>query len=290
MGFETSLRHNALMMCFRLCLLGLIGLFSLPAMAEPTGGKASAWLDFREARLRLVMAPSTPDKTGLVGAVEIQLAPGYKTYWRSVGDSGVPPQADFSASQSLSALKLEFPFPKAFDDGAGGKAWGYVEHVMLPISGKRGPGKPVLAVKLDFAVCGTMCIPLHGEIRLDPESGRALDAAEAKQWQHFIGRVPVVDSQPVKVLAREGSAEAPVWVVSLAHPGNAADITAFAEADGFLETRSVEPHEPGRIRVTLVGQPAPGKGGKFGPVRLTFGTAELPRETMLNLDEARPTP
>lgn len=262
---------------------GLVFLLALPVLVHAAGGKASPWLDFREARVRLVV-PAKPPAPGVVAAIEIRLAPDYKTYWRNVGDSGVPPQADFSVSQGYSGLALDFPFPKAFDDGAGGKAWGYVREVMLPIRGNLSGNPARLALKLDFAVCGTMCIPLHGELVLDAGSAQPLEAADLDRMAAFLRMVPVPATEPAALLSKGGTAETPVFTVSVAHPGEPGAISAFAEADGFLETKSVTAHTPGRVAVTLAGQPAAGKGGKFGPVRLTFGTREVPREITLNLD------
>ena len=42
-------------------------------------------------RLRLIAGATTPSGKQRVG-VEIVMAPGYKTYWRSPGDFGVPPR------------------------------------------------------------------------------------------------------------------------------------------------------------------------------------------------------
>ncbi|MCZ8375980.1 MAG: protein-disulfide reductase DsbD family protein [Beijerinckiaceae bacterium] len=262
---------------------GLVFLLTLPVLVHAAGGRASPWLDFREARIRLVV-PAAPVAPDVIGAIEIRLAPDYKTYWRNVGDSGVPPQADFSASQGYSGLALDFPFPKAFDDGAGGKAWGYVREVMLPIRGSLAGGAARLALRLDFAVCGTMCIPLHGDLVLDTGSAQPLDAADLDRLTAFLRMVPAPATEPAKILSRTGTAVMPAFTVSVAHPGEPGAVSAFAEADGFLETKSITAHVPGRIAITLAGQPAPGKGGKFGPVRLTFGTREVPREIMLNLD------
>lgn len=262
---------------------GLVLVLSLPALVHAAGGKVSPWLDFREARIRLVV-PAAPVAPDVIGAIEIRLAPDYKTYWRNVGDSGVPPLADFAASQGYAGLGLDFPFPKAFDDGAGGKAWGYVQQVMLPIRGTRAGGPARLAVRLDFAVCGTMCIPLQGELVLDSGSAQPLDPADLDRLAGFLRMVPVPAREPAVLVSRSGTAEMPVFTVSVAHPGEAGTLSAFAEAEGFLETKAIAAHAPGRVAITLAGQPAPGKGGKFGPVRLTFGTREVPREIMLNLD------
>ncbi|MCZ8182334.1 MAG: protein-disulfide reductase DsbD family protein [Beijerinckiaceae bacterium] len=262
---------------------GLVFLLTLPVLVHAAGGKASPWLDFREARIRLVV-PASPPAPGVVGAVEIRLAPDYKTYWRNVGDSGVPPQADFLASQGYSGLALDFPFPKAFDDGAGGKAWGYVQQVMLPIRGSLSGGPARLALKLDFAVCGTMCIPLQGELALDAGSAQPLESADLDRLAMFLRMVPAPATEPARLLSRAGTPDAPVFIVSVAHPGDPGALSAFAETDGFLETKSITADTPGRVAITLAGQPAPGKSGRFGPVRLTFGTREVPREITLNLD------
>lgn len=283
MGLEGLVMHKDRMMRLLSFCFGLVFLLTLPVLVHAAGGKASPWLDFREARVRLVV-PASPPAPGVIGAIEIRLAPDYKTYWRNVGDSGVPPQADFSASQGYAGLALDFPFPKAFDDGAGGKAWGYVSEVMLPIRGAVSGNPARLALKLDFAVCGTMCIPLHGELALDPAQAQPLEPADLDRLASFLRMVPVPATEPARLVSRGGTAETPVFTVSVAHPGDAGALSAFAEVEGFLETKAIAAEGPGRVAITLSGQPAPGKGGKFGPVRLTFGTREVPREITLNLD------
>src|SRR6476661_4306539 len=50
--------------------------------------------------------------------VEIKLEPGWKTYWRYPGDSGVPPTFDFSASDNVKEATVLFPAPVRFPDGA----------------------------------------------------------------------------------------------------------------------------------------------------------------------------
>ena len=149
------------------CILTLFGLFGLmiPAWAQEV--VASPWLDFREARVRLLATRLPPKVTGVIAGLEIRLAPGFKTYWRTAGDSGVPPMFDFSASSGVQEIAIHFPFPTVFDDGAGGKAWGYKEGVVFPIQAKRETPDYRIKLKLDFAVCGTMCIPLSGELALD---------------------------------------------------------------------------------------------------------------------------
>ena len=68
-----------------------------------------------------------------MGGVEIQLQPGWKTYWRVPGDSGVPPRFDFSKSANVESVTPLYPGPRTFDDGAGGVSYGYGRDVIFPL-------------------------------------------------------------------------------------------------------------------------------------------------------------
>ncbi|MEG4641374.1 protein-disulfide reductase DsbD domain-containing protein, partial [Paracoccus sp. APAP_BH8] len=38
-------------------------------------------------------------------ALHLRLEPGWKTYWRSPGDAGVPPRFDWAASRNLAEVR-----------------------------------------------------------------------------------------------------------------------------------------------------------------------------------------
>src|SRR5215831_11014656 len=61
---------------------------------------ASPWDGDTRAGLRLV-AGTRPNDASARAGIEIKLAPGWKTYWRYPGDSGVPPRFDFAGSQNV---------------------------------------------------------------------------------------------------------------------------------------------------------------------------------------------
>ena len=63
--------------------------------------------------------PPTPAKAYLAG-VEITLAEGWKTYWRTPGDAGVPPAFDWTGSTNVAAIKVRYPAP--IPDARGGRA------------------------------------------------------------------------------------------------------------------------------------------------------------------------
>ena len=68
----------------------------------------------------------------LRAGVEIRLAPGWKTYWRYPGDSGVPPQFDFANSDNVKSVSVPWPAPQRFSD-SDGNTIGYKDNVVFPL-------------------------------------------------------------------------------------------------------------------------------------------------------------
>ena len=122
----------------------------------------------------------------LRAGIEIKMQPGWKTYWRYPGDSGVPPQFDFSGSENLKTAKVLYPAPHLFTDETG-QSLGYKDRVIFPlVISPQQPGKPVrLRLKIDYAVCEKLCVPAEGraELTLAPRRQRPrfrTGAAEAR--------------------------------------------------------------------------------------------------------------
>ena len=72
-------------------------IFAAFAVTPAIGADFSDWDRDARAGVRLVAGNALPDGTQRAG-VEVVLAPGWKTYWRYPGDSGVPPRFDFARS------------------------------------------------------------------------------------------------------------------------------------------------------------------------------------------------
>ena len=145
---------------------------------------ASQWaIDIRSAT-RLIAASPSKGQDNLRAGVEFRMDPGWHTYWRYPGDSGVPPRFDFDASENLSEAKVLYPAPRAFEDETGTSV-GYLEHVIFPVQvTPRDPKKPVrLKVTVNYAVCQKLCVPAeaHLDLVLGDKGGfdDRLKAAEA---------------------------------------------------------------------------------------------------------------
>jgi len=104
----------------------------------------------------------------LLGGIAFQLQHGWKTYWRTPGDSGVPPRFDFSKSENVEAVTVLWPAPLKFDDGAGGVSLGYHDQIVLPLRiVARNVDKPVtLRAEINYAVCEKLCIPVEASAEL----------------------------------------------------------------------------------------------------------------------------
>lgn len=137
-----------------------------PATPVDAGG-ASDWSADHASRARLVAGPVEADGARWAG-VEIAMDAGYKTYWRTPGDSGIPPELDWSASTNVADIEVEWPAPERFED-AFGAYFGYLEHVVWPVRViPEDPGAPVvLALDLLYGVCKDICIPAQGSAALE---------------------------------------------------------------------------------------------------------------------------
>jgi len=150
----------------------------------------SPWNEDVRSAVRLIAGSSKVDDAVLRAGIEVKLRPGWKTYWRYPGDSGVPPHFDFSGSENLKKADVFYPAPHLFTDETG-QSLGYKDTVIFPVVvSPQQSGKPVrLRVKVDYAVCEKLCVPVEGRAELVLESGDSkhdptLTAAEGRVPKH----------------------------------------------------------------------------------------------------------
>lgn len=141
---------------------------------------------------RLVAGWSEPDG-GYLAALEITLAPGWKTYWRSPGDAGVPPLFDWSDSENMTDVTPIWPAPEVFDSG-GLRTIGYHDELVLPLHITRPDpnSDPLARLDLDLGICRDICVPAHMELTAD----FATIAKEPDLVRAALARVPDKGPQP----------------------------------------------------------------------------------------------
>ena len=220
--------------------------------------------------------------------VEIAMSPGFKTYWRSPGDAGVPPVFDWSGSENVGGLDVRWPTPERFEDGAG-SGIGYVGEVVVPVSVQPvDPARPVTVVlKLDYAVCDKICVPAKGEARLWLEPG--VTSVSSPRLEQFEARIPHAvklgaNSDRLSILEVSHS-DAAVKLLLKAPEGGAVD-DVFVEGAGMWSfgkpTLMPQPDGTVAAKLKIVERPK----GATGPTPLIITVRGKPQsvETRLELD------
>ncbi|OAP40822.1 hypothetical protein AU381_02700 [Sinorhizobium glycinis] len=164
----------------------LVAIF-LPVQAQAA---ASAWVTSPGGAIRIVASQPRPD--GSIPAIlEIKLEPGWKTYWRDPGASGIPPQVTLDPAGGIALEAIRFPAPKTFGEGPGRYA-GYDSSVAFPLVLKRVSDEKDLAVRASvfLGVCEDICIPVQGTLDLALKSGDFDNPLDSARIEKAVAALP----------------------------------------------------------------------------------------------------
>ena len=236
-----------------LCLLATATLVNVrPSHAEKF---ATPWTELHASRVRLIAGQASA-AAHYVAGLEIVLADGWKTYWRMPGDSGVPPNFDWTGSSNLASATTLFPAPVQMPE-AGGMAIGYKGTVLLPIriEPKDKTRAVNLKLALEFGVCREICIPATAnfELSLAP----AASASLPPEILAALERVPRTQenrrkSDPkLEKATIDRSGPSPKLLIEVSFPSGAKNADVFVEAPEGLYVpipKQVAPSGNGSLR------------------------------------------
>ena len=171
----------------------LLLLACLPLAGGPARAAASGWDRHEHGAARLISATEgTGSSRQLDIGLELQLTPGWQTYWRTPGDAGVAPTIDWQGSENLAGAAIAWPAPQRLPPLGGLETIGYVNGVVLPITVQLPqPGQALhLHAEVDYASCKEVCIPYHASLDLVLPRGLALPGPEAPLIAAAEARVP----------------------------------------------------------------------------------------------------
>ena len=264
-------------------------LFVSSLAVEARAQDASPWQRDGHSAVRLLAG----SRSGavLLGGIAFQLQPGWKTYWRTPGDSGVPPRFDFSKSDNIEAVTILWPAPTKFDDGAGGHSLGYHDQIVLPLRiVAKNADKPVtLRAAVNYAVCEKLCIPVEADAELPFTS---VASTEDSALFAALDTVPkpanVGDPNPLTIrdVKRDGKSTV---LVDVAAPPETGEINLFVEGptpDWALPVPKLIEHSPPgvkRFSFELDGAP-PGISPEGAALKFTLVGGDRSYEFNTNLN------
>ena len=233
-------------------VLLLLGGLNTPALS------ADGWIAAANSRVRLNWCPpvnGTADPKGTQHAfVEMQLEPGWKTYWRMPGDAGVAPTFDWADAVNIAKTTVLFPAPHRMPD-QGGEAIGYKSSMVLPV--RLEPADPKAAIvpvtAISYGICKNICVPVEIKLTGACYGASPADAAALAAVPRLPGRALPADPK-LAVITGSVAAKPARLTIDVDFGVGAEDTDLFIEApEGLyvpLPTKAV-PDANGRARFVV---------------------------------------
>ena len=166
--------------------------------------KADAVIETDFVRISLISGSEAAGQNNTVPVgLRFQLQSGWKVYWRSPGEAGLPPV--FTPDALLSSVvdtALQFPVPTRFSL-FGIDTYGYGGDVILPMKIKRRSGSVgdiFIAGQLEALICSDICVPVSGALSLTIPRGQARPSVFAQQIAQAAAQVPSALTGPDIIL------------------------------------------------------------------------------------------
>ncbi|MBY3227441.1 protein-disulfide reductase DsbD domain-containing protein [Rhizobium laguerreae] len=205
----------------RRLLIAVVSLVTALVPFYSAHAEMSAWAENEGGRMRLVAL--APDAAGKIrAALQIEPKPGWITYWKEPGNSGIPPQITIAADSGVSLDAIAYPVPKHFFNGAI-EDIAYDAPVTLPLSlTAAGKGPVTIDAAAFIGICKDICIPFQANLQLKlgpaiqshPQEEAILQAADA--------RLPKPPSPDFDVTAHAMSPDRKTLSLTLVLPGGGA--------------------------------------------------------------------
>ncbi len=256
-----------------------LSFLALGGLMAPAHAAAGPWVSDGAVKARLVAAV---DGTGALASLplglDIRMQPGWKTYWRSPGEAGLPPKLSLADGAITTKAQFSWPLPQRFSL-LGLQTFGYENEVVLPFQeGMAQKGAPAaISATADLLVCAQVCVPHTLHLTLNLPAGPAIPGNEAQLINRFANLVPNgSQGSGLKITAARllghGAGAALVVDASAPQPFHAPDIFPESKTLAFGAPQVILSDAARRARITLpiLHQP-PGQGlSTATPLRLTL--------------------
>jgi suppressor for copper-sensitivity B len=163
-------------------------LLLIATMLAPSAKAASSnWVINDQTQVRLISGMLPAENSATTQApwlgVHFRLAPGWRIYWRTPGDAGMPPSFDWkgSGNSDLAALTVQWPAPKRYSDPSGLQDFVYQDEVVFPLAlpVKDATKDSTMILALNYVACKDICVPFTATMTLTVPPGNRDPEAEA---------------------------------------------------------------------------------------------------------------
>ena len=156
-------------------------------MATAAAATETPWVDHDGMLTTRLVAASADmsSEEGKLLAWEAKLAPGWKTYWRSPGEAGLPVRI-FIGGTEVAPL---YPLPERFEL-FGIQTFGYSHQLLLPFRLPETAEGPI-NIHVDFMVCKDICVPFKQEYQLQAGDVAVASFKNDIRFEAWLKKVPM---------------------------------------------------------------------------------------------------
>ncbi|MEJ5018648.1 protein-disulfide reductase DsbD domain-containing protein [Ochrobactrum vermis] len=222
--------------------------FLLASLAFPAMASTSDWTETPGGRVRVIIEDSGADNAARHerrGVLQIELQPGWKTYWRNPGDAGVPPQISIEGDAKA---RIDFPAPVRFGgDDEGGI--GYKHPVSLPIVFHLTSADTRLKGHVFLGVCEKICVPVQAtfDFPLNEEEQQASPQAIASRTiiETAFDRLPTPANPAFGVTEVKREGDKAVFDLTVPDPAAPAELFIASDNIGLSDAVAVQDRQSG---------------------------------------------
>ncbi|MDP1584754.1 MAG: protein-disulfide reductase DsbD family protein [Bradyrhizobium sp.] len=184
--------------------------------------------------------------------VRLNLGEGWKTYWKSPGDAGLPTEFDWSGSSNIVDAEVNWPAPSRLSI-LGFETVGYTWEVLFPVRIKvRDPAiETRIGLKLAVYACSTICVREERTLAATIQPGVGGDSPTViNAWR---AKVPLATSNVLSVVSVARSLSGPASLrIEVASTRPLLEPDVFVDSDPPVSgDRPIVTFDPGN-RATLI--------------------------------------
>jgi DsbC/DsbD-like thiol-disulfide interchange protein len=245
----------------------------------PALAGATAWQELGpDARVRLITSDRLTDDGSTFAAIELDMPPNMKTYWRVPGETGIPTQLDLRGSSGIASHVFHWPYPQIE------KAGGYTDFVyygplVIPFELEIDQTPAELVASLLMGICSDICIPATAEFRL-PLDFDNVDAGQEIRISQALAETPADWSGPGEPVGQPlfDAANGVLWVPIDPMIVSPQSVIVDASYSGYLFGAPQKSQQEGLVSLPLLPSRDNGVGLAGAAVTMSFMTDEGPYE------------